>query len=150
MEYGKFKTAEELLKGYNELEREFTHKCQQVSNLDKLCKTLQEKQSDGTSVGTPPSDDAPDRPTGEGIPDVAVPEDNSDNGDASSKPFDETMLQQYLVANPEICEQVLKQVYSNADHLPLIMAGGGNVSMAMPSRPKTLKEASEMAQKYFK
>ncbi len=29
MEYGKFSSAEELLRGYEELEKSFTRKCQQ-------------------------------------------------------------------------------------------------------------------------
>ncbi len=35
MEYGKFNSAEELLKGYTELEKSFTQKCQQLSALEK-------------------------------------------------------------------------------------------------------------------
>ena len=35
MEYGKFSSAEELMKGYTELEKSFTQKCQQLSALQK-------------------------------------------------------------------------------------------------------------------
>lgn len=33
MKYGKFETAEELLKAYNELEKAFTQKCQELAEL---------------------------------------------------------------------------------------------------------------------
>lgn len=46
MEYGKFETAEELLKGYNELEKAFTKKCQELNELV-------EKIKDGKYVELP-------------------------------------------------------------------------------------------------
>lgn len=35
MKYGKFETAEGLLKGYNELEKAFTQKCQELKQVRK-------------------------------------------------------------------------------------------------------------------
>lgn len=49
MEYGKFSSAEELMKGYTELEKSFTQKCQQLSALQK-----QLNETGGTSEISPP------------------------------------------------------------------------------------------------
>ena len=35
MDFGKFASAEELLKSYNQLEKSFTQKCQQLSALER-------------------------------------------------------------------------------------------------------------------
>jgi len=190
MEYGKFNSAEELLKGYNELEKSFTRKCQQLSEL--------QKQTSGTSEVSPPQINTPNEPevlpenadgsanlnalTGfeaqNGLTDTRVNEPNAGNGsfgqqgsaaaekvacavpadnDASSAASNSQtsenaleQIKQYLDARPEDRELLLKSLFTQTRALPKVMNGGGNVSMALPSRPKTLKEASEMAHNLFK
>lgn len=116
MEYGKFNSAEELLKGYESLEKSFTQKCQQLSALEKKLNesgtngSPSPQQTDGTSVAND---------TVETVP-------TATNTDVS------TPLNQTPVELP-----------------PHVMTSGGNVSLALPNRPKTLKEASDLAKKYF-
>ena len=117
MEYGKFNSAEELLKGYEALEKSFTQKCQQLSALEK-------KINESGTNGEP----SPQEEGGQSVANDTVdtvPED--ENADSS------TPVNQRPSTTP-----------------PRVMTSGGNVSCALPNRPKTLKEASELAKKYFK
>lgn len=116
MEYGKFNSAEELLKGYEALEKSFTQKCQQLSALEKKI------NESGTNETSSPQDEA--RPSVANDAVETVPE--ATNADSS------TPLNQCQASVP-----------------PRVMTGGGNVSCALPNRPKTLKEASDLAKKYF-
>ena len=120
MEYGKFSSAEELLKGYESLEKSFTQKCQELSALKQTIE--QSQQDDGTSGQPSPSLDTSAQSSAE---DLTVP--TSSGADSLTGPVAEEQ--------PTIP--------------PRVMTGGGNVSMALPSRPKTLKEASELAKKMF-
>lgn len=139
-QYGKFNSAEELLKGYNELEKSFTQKCQQLS-------ALQTEAKSGTNVDTSPQNTEEVTTT---VPVEPVVDATTENEKTSSQTLDVTNLQQYLDAHPELLREILQNNYSKVEPLPRVMTGGGNVSMALPSRPKTIKEASEMAKSLFK
>ena len=118
MEYGKFNSAEELLKGYESLEKSFTQKCQQLSALEKKL------NESGTSESTPPQQEASQSVANDTV--ETVPTSVSADG---SQPV-----------NQSEAERIAP---------PRVMTGGGNVSCALPNRPKTLKEASDLAKKYF-
>ena len=122
MEYGKFNNAEELLKGYTELEKSFTQKCQELAALKQNIEQTQ--QTSGTS-GQPSPQETFAQSTADDTATVPTPE----NADSST----ESHSAEVHTAVP-----------------PRVMTGGGNVSMALPNRPKTLKEASELAKQYFK
>ena len=141
MEYGKFNSAEELLKGYTELEKSFTQKCQQLSELQKQIATnIQEKSQETPQVV---QDENPQQAlqvnpvgtNGQPSPNSATPSTADDEANTVPTPngADSPTDASQSVAMP-----------------PKVMTGGGNVSMALPNRPKTLKEASELAKKYFK
>ena len=116
MEYGKFNSAEELLKGYEALEKTFTQKCQQLSALEKK---LNESGTNG--LPSPQNEDS-----------QSVANDTVDTVPQS--------------ANADSSQQ---DNQSAASAPPRVMTSGGNVSCALPNRPKTLKEASDLAKKYF-
>lgn len=136
MDYGKFTSAEELLKGYNALEKSFTQKCQQLSALQKQLGTSQ-TQTDQTEQVLPPvsTDDVV----------ATIPEVDTSSNDLV--PTDE-QLQQYLESNPQLAFKLL-QAQVPTPTAPTVMTGGGTMSLALPSRPKTIKEATVMAQKLF-
>ena len=136
MDYGKFTSAEELLKGYNALEKSFTQKCQQLSTLQKQLGTSQ-TQTDQTEQVLPPvsTDDVV----------ATIPEVDTSSNDLV--PSDE-QLQQYLESNPQLAFKLL-QAQVPTPTAPTVMTGGGTMSLALPSRPKTIKEATLMAQKLF-
>ena len=121
MEYGKFNSAEELLKGYTELEKSFTQKCQELSALKQDIEKQQQNPS-GTS-GQP----SPQELLAQSTADDTATVPTLENADSST-------------------ESQSAEVHTVP---PRVMTGGGNVSMALPNRPKTLKEASELAKKYF-
>ena len=122
MEYGKFNSAEELLKGYTELEKSFTQKCQELSALKQDIE--QNKQSESGTSGQPSPQQDSAQSTADDTATVPTPK----NADSST----ESISADNTSTNP-----------------PRVMTGGGNVSMALPNRPKTLREASELAKKYF-
>ena len=150
MEYGKFNSAEELLKGYESLEKSFTQKCQQ-------CAALERKLNESGTNGEPsPQKNAVQSVANDAVD--TVPEaPNTDGAEPVNQPAAELTrdsVRQYLVEHPEIVEELS----SNADSLsetnervapPRVMTAGGKVSCALPNRPKTLKEASELAKKIF-
>ena len=121
MEYGKFNSAEELLHGYTELEKSFTQKCQELSALKQ---DIEKQQSVSGTSGQPSPQQASLQSTAEDVATVPAPE-NADSLTESQGRDAQTVIP------------------------PRVMTGGGNVSMALPNRPKTLKEASELAKKYF-
>ena len=120
MEYGKFGSAEELLKGYTELEKSFTQKCQELAALKQNM-----EQTDNNSSGT------------SGQP---SPQQTSTQSAADEKA---------TVPTPQSADSLAESQSVEQQNPPRVMTGGGNVSMALPNRPKTLKEASELAKKYF-
>ena len=131
MEYGKFNSAEELLKGYTELEKSFTQKCQQLSELQKQMaeasssqETQQHQQENPVGTNGQPSPISATQSTAD---------DEANTVPTPSGADSQSEVSQSVSVTP-----------------PKVMTGGGNVSMALPNRPKTLKEASELAQKYFK
>lgn len=151
MEYGKFNSAEELLKGYQELEKSFTQKCQQLSAL--------EKQITSDSSGTSVDDTSPFNNSGVQNLQVATESESAVPLAAADRPYVNAsvsapeqspieLIRQYLDDHPDAAALLSER--NNRANAPKIMTSGGNVSMALPSRPKTIREASEMAKEYFK
>jgi hypothetical protein len=136
MDYGKFTSAEELLKGYNALEKSFTQKCQQLSILQKQLGTSQ-THADQTEQVLPPIS------TSDAV--TTIPEETPSSIDVT--PTNE-QLQQYLESNPTLAFKLL-QAQHPTPTAPTVITGGGSMSLALPSKPKTIKEATLMAQKLF-
>lgn len=136
MDYGKFNSAEELLKGYNELEKSFTQKCQQLSQLQKQQGTSESvTHPDGLS-SPQKTDDVVEMPTKAQsvLSDDIVPTDEQ--------------LQQYLERNPTLALKLLSS-HAPVPTAPTVITNGGSMSLALPSKPRTIKEATLMAQKLF-
>lgn len=181
MEFGKFNSLEDLVKGYNALEQAFTQKCQQVKELQNninnngaatspetgtseaepnnggtngnaspngqnSAATAAENVCDGTNADTSPTTYGAQSAAIGTVPDKGATEPEVDNRTQDKSTELLSQLRQILIGNPELLAG-LAQKQSIAP--PSVISGGGNVSMALPSRPKTLKEASEMAQKLF-
>ena len=150
MEYGKFNSAEELLKGYESLEKSFTQKCQQLSALERKINEsgINGEPSPQENVGQSVAND-----TVETVPEAT----NADSSQSlNQRPTELTpdAVRQYLVDHPEMNLELSRggdSLSNSAERVipPRVMTGGGNVSCALPNRPKTLKEASELAKKYF-
>ena len=138
--YGKFNSAEELLKGYTELEKSFTQKCQQLSALQKQIQSeypVTNGSSEQSDQATFVADNVETDGTNVDVAKSTSPQQDSEQGVGTTVPSrDETDGRSESRAD-------------TASRPPRIMAGGGNISAALPNRPKTLKEASELAKKYF-
>ncbi|MCM1194865.1 MAG: hypothetical protein NC099_04330 [Corallococcus sp.] len=142
-EYGKFESAEELLKGYTELEKSFTQKCQQLSALEK-----QLTENGGRSEQSSPQQTSS---SACGIETVPVKDaDGTLTVNAETESGSEERIRQYLAEHPDMLNSLLKDHSEQQHRLPKVMKEGGNVSMALPSRPKTIKEASVMAKELFR
>ena len=135
MEYGKFNSAEELLKGYTELEKSFTQKCQQLSELQKQIADNQETKQ---VVQDENPQQVEQNPVGTNVQPSPTNAQQSTADDVA-----------HTVPNPIGADSQTDASQSASVTPPKVMTGGGNVSMALPNRPKTLKEASELAKKYF-
>ncbi|MCM1290292.1 MAG: hypothetical protein NC132_04585 [Corallococcus sp.] len=192
MDYGKFASLDELVKGYNNLEKSFTQKCQQLAETQRQNRDLSQQLAQtfdktysasdetavkeptapigatadgaeflkthitlGTNAPTPPSGDGSDSVHSttvervESVPldaDADAASDLSDLAPVEATPSDE-QLQQYLLKNPEFAQKLLQS--GSAEFAPSVMCGGGNVPLAPPSRPKSIKEASLMAKDLF-
>ena len=177
MQYGKFDTAEELLRGYNALEQAFTQKCQQLAKITNGTNDVAnvadvEVHKDGTSENASPllandvvvtaehgdnaisdsgtnAGSSPSQ-TAQGVVAVPLTEQFSVPNDMpTATHLDETeRVKKYLQDNPQLVAELLSRVQGSPVP-PNVMNGGGTVSMAMPTRPKTLREASELAKKLF-
>lgn len=181
MEFGKFNSLEDLVKGYNALEQAFTQKCQQVKELQNninnnsaatspetgtneaasnnggtngnaspngqnYAAMAAENVCDGTNADTSPTAYGAQSATIGTVPDKGATSPEVDNRTQDKSTELLSQLRQILIGNPELLAGLApKQSIAP----PSVISGGGNVSMALPSRPKTLKEASEMAQKLF-
>ena len=150
MEYGKFNSAEELLKGYESLEKSFTQKCQQLSALEK------QLNESGTNGEPSPQQNAVVSVANDTV--ATVPEAQSaDSDEPANQPtvkLTQEAVRQYLVEHPEMTKEFTRQAdsLSESDQKvspPRVMTAGGQVSCALPNRPKTLREASDLAKKYF-
>ena len=148
---GKFNSAEELLKGYESLEKSFTQKCQQLSVLEKKM-----FNDCGTNGSPSPQNEAEQSVANDTV--VSVPEarnaDELQPHTESSATLSVDVIRQYLAEHPAVGAELIKDNGLLSETVertspPRVMTSGGNVSLALPNRPKTLKEASDLAKKYF-
>ena len=150
-----FANAQALLLAYQNLEREFTKKSQQLKeiknkmscdNEDVLCDekqtSPQEKDMDNFALQNPD-----------------LTQNHVDNPAQANEVFaqqlasDNEFLQKYIFANPNVTNQILQRyllTLSQNDLPATINGSGGAMSLTPPKRPKTIKEASVLAQKLFK
>lgn len=175
MQYGKFSSPEELLRGYNSLEQAYTQKCQQFAAVNAQLNSVTAaatplEQSTNVAAENTGTSDLASQPQSVATnadndctnatppPDTATQQCNAvsvlatpvANGNADSQATtDLTRAQQILADDPTLVDKLLRIVSQSSPTPPSVMFGGGNVSMALPTRPRTIREASELAKKYF-
>ena len=134
--YGKFANADELYKSYNEPEKAFTQKCQQLAAMQQQKATAEgtSQQPPAVTVGTETSEQV-----------ATIPQENSCSN-ADRQPISQEEVKQYLQDNISVVMQLLKPQQLAAT--PQVMTSGGTVQLTVPSRPRTIKEAGELARKY--
>lgn len=163
----KFNDYDKLLTSYNNLEKEFTKKCQELSQL---------KTQSGTSSVEPPQAQTLQQflvqfPEAEVFKDqISQAVNNPQYGespDAYSRYYfdllrqnyvsketlaqDEDFLQQYVLGNKDTVAKLLQKVQPTVATAPTVISGNaGSMSVTVPTRPKTIAEASKLAQELFK
>lgn len=162
----KFNDYDKLLNSYNNLEKQFTKKCQELSQL---------KEQSGTSQDTPPQSQTLEEflqafPDAEAFKEQISQAVNnpqySDVPDAYARSYfdllrqsyvsketlaqDDDFLQQYVLSNKDVVAKLLQKVVPTATPVPTVISGNaGSMSVTLPTRPKTIAEASMLAKQLF-
>ena len=127
--FGKFKDAKSLLSAYNSLQSDYTRKCQLLSNLNKTLENNQTKEEDSSSD--------------------KAQKDYPFKFSALSKEEQESVLQEYIFANPDLKDKVLAKYFEELSlpHSPRLMAGdrGSGFVLSQREKPKDLEEAGQIA-----
>jgi len=126
--FGKFKDAKSLLSAYNSLQSDYTKKCQLLSNLNK---TLEKNQNIEANYSNEAQKDTPFKFS------------------ALSKEEQNSVLQEYIFANPDLKDKVLAKYFEELSlpHSPRLMAGdrGSGFVLSQKEKPKDLEEAGQIA-----
>jgi len=162
MEYGKFETLEELLNGYNNLEKEFTKKCQELSEIAKKQENNDGNNQNGTSkpiCATIEKQDCANEilPPRGGTGDAVNPENLPENEASLAKisdelSLDEDALSEFIVKNPKIADKIF-EIYMfkrSLTRAPKVIGGGGSMPTAPQTKPKNIQEASSLSRHLFK
>ena len=147
--FGKFKDAAELLKAYENLEREFTKKSQRLKELENSFNRDNEELSPRQIL--PTANPQKDSSATDGVF-VDNPAYADENYRLKNLLSDRDFIEQYVLNHDELAKTVLKRyinALSQSDLPSTINRRNGCMSLTPPNRPKSIKEASRMAEKYF-
>ncbi len=176
---GKFKSVEALSMAYQNLEKEFTQKCQKIKELTE--KNIQENMA--SSIPEYKRDDWEEKvrdffsihpEAKEYVAEISEVLSNNQQI-ANSKnslefaltkvladkfvPYsslveDENFLQEYIYSNKKVKDKVVENYLDNIQNeraLPLISSNSGAGAISSPiSKPKTIKDAGKMVEAYLK
>lgn len=155
-EYGKFKSGEELLKAYNELEREFTKKSQRLKELERVVPTDKPAPfKERVEKFFKENQDA--RPYAKEIAlfleeNPAYIEDKRGLDVALGKVLlkksplklasDEKFLKEHIYSNSAVKEKIIEDFLKGlSENNPPAVIRGGQSIVSPPSKPRTIEEA---------
>lgn len=172
---GKFKSVEALKNAYDTLQKEFTKKCQKLSQLTKAEDNSSDKASsvqvDETSLAQPsaaevglPADGllnekTSDFSSGEVLPsgeceDADDPENKRHVSRETDESFslDDDFVEKYVLNNARLLDMVLEKYLRRitVPAAPQLIGATGAMGLAPTVRPNSVKEAGEMAERLFK
>ncbi len=163
--FGKFKTADELLKAYKSLEAEFTKRSQKLAKYenDKEKPTSWEEKVDNFFEKNPIATSYVDKIMDELVLDEGLKEDENCLNVAFNralnkllKPYDQLVkerefLDKYVVNNDEIKEEIIAKYLSNVakSHPYNLIDEGGNFTLSPKNKPKTIRECGDYIEKTF-
>lgn len=177
--FGKFKSGEELLKAYNLLQSDYTRKCQALAVTEKQ---LEDKENESKNV--PPQEVfekakqkqkefyllCPDAKEFESVLEEKVKGSDFLN---NSNPYltawqeykqenflspkklisDENFLNSYIYNNPTIAGEILRRYFSSLqkEEAPILIASqpGSKTVLSIAKKPKTIEEAGKIASDMF-
>lgn len=129
---GKFKDAESLAVAYNNLQSDYTKKCQTLSSLQKKLKEKVDEQ----------------------IPEI--PKKNSEEQlekEKLSSLDKDTLLQEYIFSNEELKSKILTKYFDeiNLPNSPKLISGdrGSGLILSPAFKPKTLEQAETLVKDMF-
>lgn len=167
---GKFKDAESLLNAYNNLQAEFTKKCQKLSALENSNKKVVYEENDWNKrvmlfLEKNPEAKKYSKDISETIlnnPELKNKENALElawSGIAMKKYVepeklanDKTFLNSYIFNNEEIKKQVLQNYLKELKQAPPVISGpnGAKLSSKEQFNPRNLNDAKKLAEKFFK
>lgn len=163
--FGKFKTADELLKAYKSLEAEFTKRSQKLAKYenDKEKSKSWEEKVDNFFERNPIASSYVDKIMDELVLDGELKESEECLDIAFNralnkllKPYDRLVkdrefLDKYVVNNDEIKEEIIATYLSNVakSHPYNLIDEGGKFTLSPKNRPKTIRECGDYIEKTF-
>ena len=167
---GKFKDAESLLKAYNNLQAEFTKKCQKLSALEneknktifyeedwnKRVANFLEKNPEAKKYSKEISEkilNSPELKSSENALELAWSSIAMKSYVEPEKlASDKTFLNSYIFNNEEIKKQVLENYLKEIKTAPPVISGsrGAKLSSKEEYAPKNLNDAKKIVEKFFK
>lgn len=168
--YGKFADAAALLTAYENLEKEFTKKSQKLKQLERLSQdgnslfddnelqSCDEKtlpcDNEETSPQETPSDNLMHEVPTKNAEDTTVDNPEQSNGKFNPQQIlsDRDFVERHILQNGDITREVLQRYidFLSKSELPrTINSMAGAISLTPPKKPKTIKEASRLAEKFF-
>ena len=166
--YGKFKTPEALLEAYNNLQAEFTRKCQKLSEFEKektVEKNLSEDEiNDGLSKFLEKNSDA--KNYSEQLVEKVREEKSRDpfenawaeiikekfSGDISKKESD-PLIKKYIFDDEELTNKVIECYMKdlNTKKPPIVLSAdsGQRVALQEPTPPTNLAQAKKIVEEMF-
>ena len=174
--YGKFKDADALYSAYNNLEAEFTKKCQRIKELETGA-TINAEDADKPQYMRDGWQDKVtafmnSNPDAQEYAEEMAKVISGDENIAKSPEClniayakvlkgalkspaelmkDEKFLKEYVYADKEVRDKIVADYLSNLNPIaPDVLGNGGELFVAPPKRPSTLKEAGAMAEKLLK
>lgn len=167
-EFGKFNSAESLLKAYNSLEAEFTKKSQKLASLEsenvKAQNELNRQAEQEKSVEEFVSKFENFKPFKSALKESLMAGESVDIKDEAirlmSKSYktaqdysqDEEFLNNYIFSNQEIKDKIVKDYLSKITQDSPIKMGnsGSSITLTPPKVPTSIKEAGNLAKTIIK
>ena len=176
---GKFKSVNALMDAYNNLEKEFTQKCQKVKELTEKLDGLDNVSFDAPEYQKPDWEQNvknffESNPMAKNyvaeISEVLAEDEQIANSKNSLQkaltkvlagkfvPYetlsqDDNFLQKYIYQNEQVKEKIIENYLDSLQTekaLPLISSHGSGTVSSPVKKPKTIKDAGKMVEAYFK
>lgn len=152
--FGKFKSAESLFEGYQQLEKEFTKKCQVLKKLENRAENNQQILEKMLQINPDLGCFADELKNVSGVEEFAIKLAESLTGkinEPCNMINDEEFLNNYVYSNEKIINKIVADYLDSlvSIQVPQTIAKGGNCYVSPTYRPRTLDEAGKMAKKFI-
>ncbi len=152
--FGKFKSAESLFEGYQQLEKEFTKKCQVLKKLENRAENNQQILEKMLQINPDLNCFADELKNVSGVEEFAIKLAETLTGkinEPCNMINDEEFLNNYVYSNEKIINKIVADYLDSlvSIQVPQTIAKGGNCYVSPTYRPRTLDEAGKMAKKFI-